>query len=243
MLRKENPVIDVETVVTIGDEIVGAFSSRRTDTVSGRFVIFGAGGAGTWVAIALAMAGEPGQLDLLIVDGDELELSNLNRLPYPVTWALDRKAKAAALGEYLRYLRPWIRVSYLVHFVRETDDAAAIIASFAPVDAVVEATDNPRAQRFVREACRKLGVALLAVHYDGPFVTVQWYPAKMVGMGWQTARADQVAGYTVSSNAFAPMMLGVLAVAILRRKPLEPLSLRINVDELPQILARIERSG
>lgn len=64
-------------------------------------IIVGCGGIGYWLAVLLALHGVP---RLILIDGDKVDSSNLNRLPVPVTWR--GVNKAIALRKTLKAIRP-----------------------------------------------------------------------------------------------------------------------------------------
>lgn len=71
-------------------------------------IIVGCGGIGYWLAILLALHGVP---RLLLIDGDKVDSSNLNRLPVPVTWRGINKA--IALRKTIKSLRPEMVVTVI----------------------------------------------------------------------------------------------------------------------------------
>ena len=76
------------------DEALG-FSQEETH------VIVGCGGIGFWLGLMIAMVG--GRYFVLF-DGDNIDHSNLNRLPVPQTWI--GQNKAVALRKMIRTMRP-----------------------------------------------------------------------------------------------------------------------------------------
>jgi len=63
-------------------------------------VIVGCGGIGFWLGIQLAMLGYK---NFILIDGETLDYSNLNRLPVPQTWV--GQNKAVALRKMIRSMR------------------------------------------------------------------------------------------------------------------------------------------
>ena len=81
-------------------------------------MVIGCGGIGFWLALSLAMMGAR---DFILVDGQTIDSSNLNRLPVPQTWIGTNKA--IALRKMIRFLRPATRVVVLnSHITDETLD-------------------------------------------------------------------------------------------------------------------------
>lgn len=64
-------------------------------------IIIGCGGVGFWAGIFLAMMGHTG---FVLIDGDKIEPTNLNRLPVPQNWV--GMSKVLALKRLIRMLRP-----------------------------------------------------------------------------------------------------------------------------------------
>ncbi len=82
-------------------------------------VIVGCGGVGTWVAIALAMGGTE---RLTLIDYDNIEEHNLNRLPYSHS-SIGRN-KAEVLREYLINIRP---SAYVIALNQRIEDIIGFI--------------------------------------------------------------------------------------------------------------------
>ena len=79
-------------------------------------IIIGCGGIGFWLGILLTMLGAQ---DIVIMDGDRIDASNLSRLPVPQTWIGTNKA--VALRKTLRSLRPDLRVvCFTTHITVDT---------------------------------------------------------------------------------------------------------------------------
>jgi hypothetical protein len=82
-------------------------------------IIVGCGGVGTWVAIALAMGGTQ---RFILIDHDNIEEHNLNRLPYPQS-SIGRN-KAEALKEYIINIRPG---AYVVAIDQRVEDVIGLL--------------------------------------------------------------------------------------------------------------------
>jgi molybdopterin/thiamine biosynthesis adenylyltransferase/rhodanese-related sulfurtransferase len=118
-----------------------------------RILVVGAGGLGCPALLYLAAAGIG---TLGIVDGDKLELSNLQRqVLYTVSDI--GKNKAAAASERLTQLNPHVKIaSYPLRL--SSDNALEIIRQY---DVVVDGTDNFPTRYLINDAC---------VLLDKPFV-------------------------------------------------------------------------
>jgi len=77
-------------------------------------MIIGCGGIGYWLALSLAMMGAQ---DFVLVDGQTIESSNLNRLPVPQTWC--GRNKAVALRKLIRFVRPATRIVVINNHINE----------------------------------------------------------------------------------------------------------------------------
>jgi hypothetical protein len=81
-------------------------------------VIIGCGGIGFWLGLMITMIGAT---ELVIMDGDKIDNSNLSRLPVPQTWI--GQNKAVALRKMIRMLRPDVRVvCFTTHITPDTID-------------------------------------------------------------------------------------------------------------------------
>jgi len=120
----------------------------------GHVLIFGIGGLGSTVAVALAMAG-CGRLT--IVDFDTVELSNLNRQQY-TTDDIGRP-KVEVLRKRIRSINPDVQVTALKQRLRGTQTAQAIIAQACP-DVAVATADRPviAVDRWINDACFEAGI-------------------------------------------------------------------------------------
>jgi molybdopterin/thiamine biosynthesis adenylyltransferase len=119
-------------------------AERRRRLGGGRVAVVGVGGLGCAAALALAEAGV-GELGL--VDGDRVELSNLQRqvLHSGATLGEPKVDSAAAA---LRALRRDLRVSVHAHHLAAADAAEL----FAAYDFVIDATDGMAAKFAINDA-------------------------------------------------------------------------------------------
>jgi len=129
---------------------------------SSTVLIVGAGGLGTAVAVYLAYSGVG---RIIIVDDQEIELSNLNR---QILYTEDDlgKPKALAACEKLRRMNPHIEVEcYNVRFDREIGEKLV-----ARADVVVDALDNWSTRLLLNELCIKLGKPLIHAAVEGFYI-------------------------------------------------------------------------
>ncbi len=130
-----------------------------------RVVVVGVGGLGSWVALSLACTGI-GRLDL--IDGDVVELGNLNRQVLFRENDLGRP-KVEAAADTLRGFDA--RLELRTHR-RELGSAADVESLIAGADMVVDAADWPPhlIERWINSACFAQGV---------PYVAMSQFPPKV----------------------------------------------------------------
>jgi len=131
-----------------------------------RVLVVGAGGLGSPAALYLAAAG-CGTLGLL--DGDRVELSNLQRQVLFDTSGIAR-AKAEAGRERLASLNPEVRI--VAHALELK--AANVRALFAEYDLVIDGTDRLATRYLVNDACvilRRPLVSAAIYRFEGQLMT------------------------------------------------------------------------
>jgi molybdopterin-synthase adenylyltransferase len=132
-----------------------------------RVVLIGLGGLGAWVLWALAAAGVG---ELVGVDGDVVEPSNLNRQTlYRERDTGQRKALAAA--RTLAEFNSTISFEAIDRRLEDRDQVAEVIEG---ADFVVEAADWPpyRLSRWINACCAEAGVAHIGASQFPPLVRV-----------------------------------------------------------------------
>lgn len=131
-------------------------------------VVVGCGGVGTWVTLGLAMAGVT---QFALFDGDNVEPSNLGRLPYPRNWV--GKNKAEAVATYIGSIRD---VSFMIiraHASADTlADVARALQRVRAIVWVIDCTDDFYVQRMTHEVARSLNAYWLRAGVNDGFVTV-----------------------------------------------------------------------
>ena len=112
-------------------------------------LIIGAGGLGSPVALYLCAAGVG---NIGIIDGDEVDLSNLQRQIVHNTLDLNRP-KAISAKEKLRALNPNVNViAYPFRFT--SDNARELLNQY---DFIIDATDNFSSKFLINDECVKAG--------------------------------------------------------------------------------------
>ena len=125
-------------------------------------LVIGAGGLGSPVALYLATAGVG---TLTIVDGDTVDLTNLQR---QIVHSVERigAPKADSAAQTLHSINPEVQV----HALCERADAARLQALVARADVVVDCSDNFATRHAVNAACvahAKPLVSGAAIGFDG----------------------------------------------------------------------------
>jgi len=132
-----------------------------------RVVVIGLGGLGAWALWALAAAGVG---NLVGVDGDVVELSNLNRQTLYRERDVGRP-KALAAARTLAEFNSAISFEAIGRRLEGRDDVAAVVDG---ADFVIEAADWPpyRLSRWVNACCADAGIAHVAASQFPPLVRV-----------------------------------------------------------------------
>ncbi len=127
-----------------------------------RVVMFGVGGLGAWAAWALACCGIG---EMVLIDGDRVEASNLNR-QILYTEADLGEPKAAAAAERLRAFNSAMRLEVLP---KRLESEAEIAAAIEGSTVVVDAADWPAhdVERWVNSACFAAAI---------PYITMSHFP-------------------------------------------------------------------
>lgn len=133
------------------DEVGEAGQATLLDA---RVLILGVGGLGAPVSLYLAAAGVG---TLVLVDDDEVDLTNLQRQIVHATDAVGRP-KVDSAAETLARVNPGVAVE--THRTRLTEgNAAGLIAGS---DVVVDGSDNFATRYALNDACRAAGIPLVA---------------------------------------------------------------------------------
>lgn len=132
-----------------------------------RIAVLGVGGLGGWSALNLACCGIG---EMLLLDFDRVELSNLNRQVLYSEADIGRfKAEAAAdrLSEFNSSIRVEPRVQRL-------DSQAAIAETIAGYDLVIDACDWPAQdiERWINAACFEARIPFIAMSHFPPVIRV-----------------------------------------------------------------------
>jgi len=123
--------------------------------------VIGLGGTGFWTALFLAMSGVE---ELILIDADTVEVSNLNRLPLKDSFVGLKKIVAAK--EFIHEIRKPIRI--------ETHDSRIENPQNCRVlrGVIFCCTDNLKSQQIICAYCKKNKLSYQRIGYDGTTLNV-----------------------------------------------------------------------
>ena len=152
-------------------ELTNTLRSIDRNVMDKKYIIVGCGGIGFWAGILLAMFGIK---ELVLIDGQKIESSNLNRLPVPPTWVGTNKA--IALRRIIRQMRPATVINCLVKNVN--DENINVLKSLTADQrcTVIDTTDDARIQKQIYDNIGSIvsNVHYIKIGYEG--LDVGWYP-------------------------------------------------------------------
>lgn len=156
-------------------------------TVPQTATVVGLGGTGFWTASFLAMSGVQ---ELILIDDDTLETSNLNRLPFS-PGSVGRKKVNVTL-ESIQQTRPNTRIEK--HEVKiTTPDGCRLLRG-----SVFCCTDNLKSQQMICAYCRKNNLPYQRIGYDGTLLNVS------TGFPLSFEEATDEGGYTQTPSWVIP---------------------------------------
>lgn len=132
-----------------------------------RIAVLGVGGLGGWSALNLACVGVG---EMLLVDFDRVELSNLNRQVLYSESDIGRY-KAVAAGERLKAFNSAMRVETRL---QKLDSEAAVAETIAGYDMVIDACDWPAhdIEHWINSACFAARIPFIAMSHFPPVARV-----------------------------------------------------------------------
>ncbi|HWB69182.1 MAG TPA: TOMM precursor leader peptide-binding protein [Solirubrobacterales bacterium] len=132
-----------------------------------RVLVLGVGGLGVWAALSLACCGIG---EMLVIDGDRIEPSNLNRQVLYAERDIGR-LKAEVAAERLRAFNSAMRVEALARRLEGEEEIAAAISGW---DVVLDAADWPAhdIERWVNAACFEAGIPYITMSHFPPIARV-----------------------------------------------------------------------
>jgi len=155
--------------------------------------VVGCGGTGFWTAYFLAMSGVQ---ELILIDADIIEISNMNRLP--IESEMLGLKKTSVLYKMIRRIRKAIRIE--IHDMRL--DSAVSCQVLRGV--VFCCTDNLKSQQLICAHCKKNGLDYQRIGYDGTILNV----SKSFPLSFEEEVRD---GYQVTPSWVVPAVLAAAA--------------------------------
>ncbi len=134
---------------------------------SAKVAVLGVGGLGGWSALALSCCGIG---EMLLVDFDRVELTNLNRQVLYGEADIDR-LKAEAAAERLVSFNSRMRLEVVTTRLESEAEISAVIEGY---DIVIDAIDWPAhdVEHWVNAACFAAGIPFIAMSHSPPIARV-----------------------------------------------------------------------
>lgn len=120
-----------------------------------KIVLFGLGGVGSYIAEALARIGVQ---NLIIVDGDVVDITNINRQLIANMETIGRN-KAELVKERINLINPFANVVAISKFVKSEGDIDFVDGT---VDYVIDAIDDFDAKIMIIKKSKELGLNLIS---------------------------------------------------------------------------------
>jgi len=155
--------------------------------------VVGCGGTGFWTALLLAMSGVE---DLILVDSDIVEVSNLNRLFFEESCV--GKKKAEALKDLILSVRKQVRIEIQDMRIEKPLDCQVLRGE------VFCCTDNLKSQQIICAYCKKNEFAYQRIGYDGTILNV----SKTFPLSFKESQQE---GYTITPSWVIPAVFAAAA--------------------------------
>lgn len=169
--------------------------------------VVGCGGTGTWTATFLTLIGVP---RLVLIDPDTVEISNLNRLPFPLSAV--GQPKAEALARWLSQLR--LETTFI-----------PLAQAWSPVytegvSFVFDCTDRAPVQQAIEAAVRQDSLRPYHPHRHQPYIRVgcdglHVTVTHSVETAWMTEEGEEAQGYRLTPS-LAPVTALAAALGTLK---------------------------
>ncbi len=156
--------------------------------------VVGCGGTGFWTALFLAMSGVK---ELILLDSDTIELSNLNRIP--VTERYVGKNKTDTTKEFIGQIRSSIRIESHNMKIEKSENCEILRGM------VFCCTDNLKSQQLICAYCRKNNLPYQRIGYDGTILNV----SKAFPLSFEEATNE--GGYSVTPSWVVPAAFAATA--------------------------------
>jgi len=166
-------------------------------------IIVGVGGVGAWAAIFAAMAGIK---NLILIDPDNLEIHNLNRLPFTVEDI--HRYKVAVVTRFIQKIRPNAKVVFFAKRFQEVMKTLPSVINVVfpnkyPRIVVIDAVDSNDTSKEIQKFCRENNYQLIDLKYDGFVVSAYLDNPKNIPETFLTDPEDR-AGYLTAPSFVAP---------------------------------------
>ena len=155
--------------------------------------VIGCGGTGFWTALFLAMSGVE---DLILVDSDMVEVSNLNRLLLEENYV--GKKKTEALKRLILSVRKQVRIEIQDMRIEKPLDCQVLRGE------VFCCTDNLKSQQIICAYCKKNELSYQRIGYDGTILNV----SKTFPLSFKEAEQQ---GYTTTPSWVIPAVFAAAA--------------------------------
>ena len=133
-----------------------AFGKEGLEKIkNSKIVLFGLGGVGSYIAEALARVGVQ---NLIIVDGDVVDITNINRQLIANMETIGRN-KAELVKERINLINPFANVVAISKFVKSESDIDFVDGT---VDYVIDAIDDFDAKIMIIKKSKELGLNLIS---------------------------------------------------------------------------------
>ena len=155
--------------------------------------VVGCGGTGFWTAVFLAMSGVK---ELILVDTDITEVSNLNRLLLKEDQV--GKKKTEVLKELICSIRKEVRIEIQDMRIEKPIDCQVLRGE------IFCCTDNLRSQQLICAYCKKNNLGYQRIGYDGTILNV----SKTFPLSFEEPTQE---GYTVTPSWVIPAVFAAAA--------------------------------
>lgn len=160
-------------------------------------IVIGCGGVGSWIAIDLALIGMG---NIILIDNDKLEASNLNRTLFKTSQIGEYKTKATET--LIKERRPDAIVLTIEDYFK-----SELLEKYE-ADYIFDATDNLGSRRLIKELINdgNLNIPYCKCGYDGYFATFSLNE-------FEAGRWGEEGTYQIVSSFFGtPQILSAIAV-------------------------------
>jgi len=156
--------------------------------------VIGCGGTGFWTAVFLAMSGVE---EMILIDPDNLEASNLNRLP--IDERFTGMKKTVVTKEFISNIRKATRIETHELSIHKPEDCVILRG------AIFCCTDSLKSQQIICAYCNKNRLPYQRIGYDGTVLNV----SKAFPLSFDESNDQQ--GYTITPSWVIPAVFAASA--------------------------------